>query len=540
VQAEENNAELRRTVNRLQVELSRTKREVETLRKVNKRYKSMLIDQKNGIAPEDMNGASIASNAVPYAIPSPIPHAMPTAVANLDSSPFPSASVDLPDPFTSTFTTCSVQLPPNIPGSRTANSKPSSSSSPRRKPNASVRSSSPNLPAIPKLARLLNSMPMFWRNLESPYSVLKAVSDISERLLSDRVPMSITAYMLDPWLRASATAHEPKDRQPVFFYLGQGKTQLHVLDRCSSKAEPPCFTDLQALPARTRTALAVALEMPTSRRRLAVIQASAHDSSKKKNGPEGEGMAPRVLRKSIPEDSPQAESQPWSGFTDAHYISLQLVCNMAGGILEQSDHMEQQQAIVDRMQEMVEVAVAINRPRTLPDFEQRAKNLLASFFDVNVVRVLFYSKETDKLLISSANMRRRDVSTPTSFSLDQGIVGMCAKKLQVIHTPNVSQLPYVDAAADGLQKSGGRLVNAHAAMLCGPMVVECEDRSELLGILQLLEKNKKKQDFSAEDKSMFEYFLSVCAHIASRTLEVQRLTAQLDGNPSDLERILRM
>merc|ERR1711920_1069413 len=122
-----------------------------------------------------------------------------------------------------------------------------------------------------------------------------------------------------------------------------------------------------------------------------------------------------------------------------------------------------------------------------------------TFFNVNTIRVLWFDTESQKLLISSAQMRRKECM---SFGLDKGIVGLCAKRQQVMHIANISQHPYVDAAADGLQRTG-RPVGSHAAMLCGPLLIDSDeavghDGSNLLGVVQLLERKKKATGAAAE------------------------------------------
>jgi len=131
------------------------------------------------------------------------------------------------------------------------------------------------------------------------------------------------------------------------------------------------------------------------------------------------------------------------------------------------------------------------------------------------------------------------------FSIDKGIIGLCARRQQVINVADIGLHPYCDAAADGIQRTG-RPVNAHAAMLCGPLLIDSDDgdhgSSNLLGVVQLLERKKRKggepeaggggtspTEFSLEDEALFKELLSVCAHAAWRTREIRKLSAQLNG-----------
>jgi len=52
----------------------------------------------------------------------------------------------------------------------------------------------------------------------------------------------------------------------------------------------------------------------------------------------------------------------------------------------------------ERIQGCVDVAVAVNKARSLPDFEQRVKHLLGTFFNVNTIRVLFFDTESQTFL----------------------------------------------------------------------------------------------------------------------------------------------
>lgn len=385
-------------------------------------------------------------------------------------------------------------------------------------------------------------MPLFWKDLETPSAVLSSLVEIAGRLLNDgghSGTMSITVYMLESWLRTTAT--DPSLGQPTLFYLGQGKTTVQVFQHKEGRPEPPRFADLQALPFRTRTALAVAMTTPTSHSRLGVLQAVCVEDHKSSRSP---AQTPRVLRQIIGhgQDS-RAESREPMGFSDSQMMYLQLVCTVAGGILEQLKRADAKQRLLDRMRACVDVAVGINKARSLSDFEQRVKHQMSTFFTVQTVRVLFYDAEAEELLVSSAQMRRKGVA---NVRLDKGVVGLCAKRQAVIHVANISHHPYIDAAADGLQRTG-RPVGADAAMLCGPLIVDYDEGGKLIGVVQLLERRKKtnmgeqeyNSEFSNEEQSLFQQLLRVCAHAAWRTFRVQDLSAQVStGQSVSLARML--
>jgi hypothetical protein len=250
---------------------------------------------------------------------------------------------------------------------------------------------------------------------------------------------------------------------------------------------------------------------------------------------------PRELQDKFDNRQQPSESR---GFTETHLLHLQIVCTVAGGILEQLKENEAKQKLLNRMRTCFDVSVAVNQARSLADFEQRVKTLLGEFFGVTTVRVLFYDEDNKELLISSAQMRRKGLSR---LGLDKGVVGLCSKRQQVIHVSNISHHPYIDAAADGLQRSG-RPISSEASMLVGPLVVENVEGPRLVGIVQLLERRKEKkeavggvgkdEEFSPEEQGLFNQLLRVCAQVAWRVYQVQELTAEKSGNPMSLAQML--
>jgi len=315
------------------------------------------------------------------------------------------------------------------------------------------------------------------------------------------------------------------------------------------RPEPPHFGDLQALPTRTPTVHAVPIQTPTSHTKLSVLQIVSSEELQRRSP----RQTPKVLLKTIGAQEVDERQEKQQGFTDAQMMTLQLVCNITGGILEQLKVFQQKEHLLDRMRVCVDVAVSINQAKSLPDFEQRAKHLLGNFFQVTCVRILFYDDETQELLISSAQMKRKGVSR---VRLDKGVVGLCAKRqltfppppnMGVVHVTNISHHPYMDSAADGLQRSG-RPISADAAMLVGPLVIDQPQGTRLVGIVQLLERRKKHSHgtadhgvdgFTDEEQNLFQQILRICAHVAWRTYKVQDLAAQVNGGqPVGLAHIL--
>jgi len=451
------------------------------------------------------------------------------------------------------------------------------------------------MPTASRLSRLSAALPMLWREQESPSAVLRALTDIGSRVLGVTPKQALlTVYLLDPWLRSAADSEQQevqKEFKPTVFHLGQGAARLQVLTGAgiTTRAEPPSFPDLQSLPYCTKTTLAIAVQLKD--RQFAVLQATAtaSSSSTAERGAEGgrpsaatsAAMAstrlstlgnwpstddsskrvstPRVLLNSARGKSFDNADQETNLFSESQLGYLQLACTAAAGTLAEIERIKQRQRGVDRMRTCMEVAVEVNKARSLPDFEQRAKHLLSTFFNVNTVRLFFYDPGTNTLLNSSAQLRKKE---PTSFKLDTGIVGLCARRQQVMHIPNISQHPYIDAAVDGLHRTG-RPVGAHASMLVGPLIIDAADNVGLesgqggggpllLGVAQLLERKKKPSsgvvkegqggaaegEFTVEEQDLFKQLLRVCTYSAWRTLKVQEYMLKAEGSPHTLQRML--
>jgi len=529
----EDNEELRRHVHRVKGELEKVKSECDTLRRANNRLKRMVTQSPSHlpqVSPREDSDDPCTPRSLGFGgMDANVSSGMGDTVR---SAPAEVGSHHHHQPSRQSEMWHGSGAPGPLGTSK------STGSSPVKRPVTSGAAAPAALPAFSKLWRLSSVIPMFWRDLRSPACVLNTLVEISRRLLEDGPSTSITIYMLDSWLRAAAS---DKDDQPALFYLGSGRTTVQVFRTDGARAEAPRFQDLQALPTHTRTALAVAVQMPSAHRKMAMLQVVANtEEPEKKHSP--------VKRppKELQDKMMQQPTENQAGFTDAHLMYLQMVCNVAGGIMEQLKDAEKKSKLLDRMRSCVDVTVAINQARSLPDFEQRVKHLLGNFFAVNTVRVLFYEIDTDELLISSAQMRRKGLSR---LGLDKGVVGLCAKKQQVVHVANISHHPYIDAAADGLQRSG-RPISSESSMLVGPLVIENVEGPRLVGVVQLLERRKVKdtereaqsekkgEEFSQEEQSLFTQLLRVCAQAAWRTYLVQELTGKVNDTPMSLAHML--
>eukprot|EP00913_Durusdinium_trenchii_P031843 g29821.t1 len=104
------------------------------------------------------------------------------------------------------------------------------------------------------------------------------MADVAARLLADRRTSNITVYIVDPWLRKAVTIGHSKEKR---------KTELQALVRLEeSKVCPPVFTDLQALPFRSKTCSAMPVLTPNRTRIWAVLQVTLEERTTRKWGVE--------------------------------------------------------------------------------------------------------------------------------------------------------------------------------------------------------------------------------------------------------------
>lgn len=523
----EKNQELQLKVSHLQAELGKVKGENSSLRKVNRRMKGLLYNDP-------------ACPRSPLQVPAL--HEMPALASTAPEAfgfSFPrspggvqSGRNEMLARMPLTPLTCRGRF--NSDRGFDDRDRSSSRSPPRRQDEEAAR----RHPPFSRVSTIINSMNLLWRDLESALSCLRAMADVSARLLADRKTSNITIFIVDPWLRKAVTVGHSKTEQLTIFYLGQGKTELQALVRLEeSKVCPPAFTDLQALPFRSKTCAALPVLTPNRSRVWAVLQVMLEDT---KMAQSEANFVPRILQDA---GVSQEINLPSQCFTDLQVNYLQLLCSFMGGVLLHIERLDNRAKIVDRTKSIMEGAIDVNKAKTLADFEQRVKHLFSSFFSVSTIRVLFFDPDNRSLLISSSQMRKKGTTT---INMTKGILGQCAQKQQVINIPDIHQNPFVDPITDGLQRNG-RPVGKHAAMLVGPMLVESSERSgqELLGVVQLLEKKRRAADgstqpseFLPDEQHLFNQLLTVCSHAGSRTIKVQQLSAQLSGSPYNVQALL--
>jgi len=526
----ENNQDLHRKIHQLQAEMAKLRSENSSLKKVNRRLKGLLEGSEPEPSRQPEALVQLAATAPP---PGEWPR-FPRSPANVQSGRH-----ELLARMPLTPLTCRGRFNHAMSSDQRDPEASSSQSPPRRQEDQARKAK----PPFSRVSQLINSMNLFWRDIESSLTCLRALADVSARMLVDRRVSNITVFIVDPWLRKAVTSgNYAKTEQLTIFYLGQGKTELQALLRLEeSKVCPPVFTDLQALPFRSRVCAALPVLTPNRSRVWAVLQVLLEEPRASDNEA---GFVPRVLQ----DAGVSQESAPsHSTFTDAHVSYLQLLCSFIGGVLLYVERLEQRAKLVDRTRHIMEAAIDVNKAKTLADFEQRVKHLFSGFFCVNTIRVLFFDPDSKSLLISSSQMRKKGATT---ISLTRGILGQCAQKQQVIHIPDIHQNPFVEPVSDGLQRNG-KPVSSHAAMLVGPMLVESsrgDDKwggQELMGVVQLLEKKRRSPDgatqsseFTTDEQNLFQQLLTVCSHAGSRTIKVQQLSAQLAGSPYNVQALL--
>jgi len=252
-----------------------------------------------------------------------------------------------------------------------------------------------------------------------------------------------------------------------------------------------------------------------------------------------------------------------SYFSDGQSTCLQLVCSLAGGVMEATERTDRLRVSNVRVVRCFQIAAIVCKARTVADFEQRVKYALGYFFNVMMVRVLFYNESADELLVSATGQQAQGARRQPkfkrkckSFYTDSGIVGQAVRKRMVINVGHALASPYVDAQADGLDMAP-RPLNSESNMMVGPMSFEPDDdkmTEVIVGVVQLVERienhsgksgrsawdegigagkdavvERPGKDFTPEDELLFKTVLKVCGSVARRVLQLQQMTAANEG-----------
>lgn len=375
-------------------------------------------------------------------------------------------------------------------------------------------------------------------------------------------------FVVDQWLRSTLDDEDSGGHSRAVFYLGQGKVELSAIPQSlTGKAEAPRFADLQALPYRSRQAIAAPVpraDGAVGARPLAVVQVTGdrdferqlsmrqRRSSRSPAPPPAaekrDSSSSRVSNRSSIHDAPgattsQPDAEEVGGFAEHHSAWLGLACSVAGGLLTQADRLHRRSEMCSRMKDCLEMAVNLNKAKSIRDFEQRMKHLFGFFFDVGFVRLLYYDEGSRRLFLSAAQQKSKE---PRPQSMEKGIVGSCAKARQFQNVPVMARHPHLDPVADGLNRVA-RPINSQGSMLVGPLSTDADQSKsggpQFLGVVQIMDRKaqnlhqgpessptkqgKRKEeakvgDFSKEEAEIFQQLLRTCAQALLRVLAIER------------------
>lgn len=485
-------------------------------------------------------------------------------------------------------------VPPTVPEHSTLVSSTTTPSSPSGGKNVGCCAKNVcSTSAAARLSQAVRGNSQLWRE-ERPRGVLLALLNAANRIVNGGAPATITLYVVDPWLREVMSADSEDACQvlrPTTFYLS-GKVTVHAYERnCPTRATPPRFKELSALPIiGVGPVFALPLQTRTGEPILAALQVvvrgeSSSDSSK---GWAGSGRMPKARTGA---DSPREGDEEGSGpsyLLDSQFSALQLLCTTCTGILDMQLRVEGVMAVRGRARDCLDITAEVHGASTLTDFEQRTKNLLMNFFKVTYVRVCFYDHEAGELVVAmnsaygrtggvddkDENVRKSNTQAPLvgrrylmRISARDGVVGRCVRKEQIYKVERIMTCPHVNEAADGVDLAGR---SGDVNMLVGPMVANLSDETtQVMGVLQLMEKKQRTdadatimraaantgagplpsareahnlarksalkpscEAFTAEDEHFFSELLKILGLAAFRTMQAQVLC-----DCSDLRRL---
>jgi len=263
--------------------------------------------------------------------------------------------------------------------------------------------------------------------------------------------------------------------------------------------------------------------------------------------------------------------------SDGQISSLELLCSTAAGILDMRRRTESVKALQARTMECLEIVSKVHSVPHLVEFEQRAKILMTSFFNVACARIVFYSAATRELMAVATreHCRGNNGTSPrepkavigrqniTRISVQDGVVGRCVRKRQIFHLDPIITSPFISEAADGIEVNGQK---GQVNMLAGPLVADLsDDTSKVVGVLQLIEKRphsevnaaasleqstvgadgdsnsarrSRCEVFTDEDQRFFGELLRVLGLAAFRTMQIQSRNESSPDQEISIERLL--
>lgn len=579
----ENNEQLTRSAGRLKYENEKLKKECESLRKVNRRFRSML-QQTDG---------NRQGNEPPKSAETDRPRADTGLSSDTEDQ---NEDVDLAE---------DNAIPKGARHSLTGGGARRGSRQSIAEGRQSIVGGGRNAGGGVgmKLSRMVQLIPSLWSEGEKEFrgvgarGVLLALIDSTTKLLSESSQKDpdrrtlVTVYMSDLWLRGLATDPESKEAPPLFYL--DGKVTMEAVQH-DGKAEPPHFASLNALPMRNARSMAVIIQTVHSKKTLAVLQATQKEDSKKEEeaqggrgqrrtliGAQGSPLAPlnsvkRASTREMPADmqleqptQSQLPEEP-TGFNDGQQTCLTILASVTGGVLEQQEILGRAIGSRTQMQDCLNIALSFGKAKSLADFEQRVKTELTRFFNVMFVRILFYDSQSRELLVSASQATRGTVGgrkhqkkkkVCQSFDISTGVVGKCAKMALSGYTDKPQRFqklgsnPAIDPERDGTAELS-HILSADSGMMAGAMVFDAEDSSkknQLVGVVQIIQRERSKRhampskaeeggpqgDFTEEEEELLGLLLQGAAAAASRTIETQsRSTRIAEGQSPSLAQML--
>jgi hypothetical protein len=259
--------------------------------------------------------------------------------------------------------------------------------------------------------------------------------------------------------------------------------------------------------------------------------------------------------------------------SEGQISSLQLLCSTAAGILDMRRRIESVKVEQARTMECLEIVSKVHSAPHLVEFEQRAKVLMTSFFNVSSARICFYSAATHELMAVGTKSRApatNDGTSPrepkavigrqaiTRISIQDGVVGRCVRNREIFHLDTIITCPFINEAVDGIQVNGK---TGQINMLAGPLLAELSDDTKVVGVLQLIEKRphsevkaadgtkvaggdpnsarrSRCEVFTDEDQRFFGELVRVLGLAAFRTMQIQSRNESSPDEEISVERLL--
>ena len=188
-------------------------------------------------------------------------------------------------------------------------------------------------------------------------------------------------------------------------------------------------------------------------------------------------------------------------FTPDDVCLLEMMCVFAGSTLKNSMQNENSQLSAHKLRVLVNSALEFLQVASKPELfevsEEKAKCLLES------QEVLVYEVLDNKLV-------RYHKGLPTEFSLDEGIVGMCAKEKRLENIPSAYVHPNFNPRVD---------IDTSLPVVCFPLV----EQERVIGIIEVLNNkgvlgrsSTRKAKLNQLDQEMLQLFGKVFVNVVTK------------------------